>query len=873
MAGNWLARTLLMVGAVGLAVACWAGLRLEVRANVPADAQIELARLIVDGHPQALRVASENAPHRLEILHVAGTGALVVEPLTTAHNGQFTIPPEGGQGQWRQGGREDGGGALTSDGVGSRLRWEGWTSEVTLTLRAAGGPCRAIATWDGTPRVVDVPAAAPVRLTLPSSHVLYANVSPWAREVRLAAPVLPSGVVVLFGSDVVARADRHPGDAALVARLGGAERARIAALALGRAGTFAARAAALIALWFVLGLALTAPILARLAAADRAWVPVAAGFSVFGVLVTSVSYVTSVRVATPVALLILLVGAGAHWRRAGQLRDAFRETISGARRGSVVLGASLVSTMFFFRPVLRDGSWYLGHACTDAFYYANYADRFLGARPLSIVPHIILSRISDIVSLGAAALVAGTDARSIFAPLAAAVWVTLAPASAALLRRLGATEGGARAGGVLVAFSAAVHQLFSLCYLAHYLFVFASLWATFFAVTCLSPPAPLGASERRSLLATTAAIIAFAVSIYAFQFALAVAWVIVAVLVRDAAERRDRVRTLVQVGLLSLLFANLNLSVIPNFFAMKRVDNFIALDNLGRWVVFPFHDSPLFAPIALGFRDFSRMSDRGAALLAEMLGGGAHGRSWIEPFLTAYQVMSWVMVAFAVVLAALGLVRCVGRRPERLLVLVTMALLVADAVVLRRGDHVYPFGKMVLTIGAAASVLIALGLDAIAARAARRTAARWLVAGGAAALVGTGLVAGFFEGADSWLPRRSALLHQLSTHLPVFDRELIELERFLREERARSGGALQVTTRGEISDWKLTDRDRVLAFAVEGLTRPGVAAVTGRAAQPYRIVWHGRGLEGCALTRLSTPLFDVCGPEPASGQPDQSAGH
>jgi hypothetical protein len=582
------------------------------------------------------------------------------------------------------------------------------------------------------------------------------------------------------------------------------------------------------------------------------------------VLTTSLSYALPVRLALPIVLIaIATVGLWLQATRVRQLGallvEAWRDGSSGC--GGLAAMGGLSALMFFF-PVIFEGDWYLGQAYGDvSFYYLNLAQRFISERSLDVASHEQMSRWSDITSLAASAWLFGGDTRKVFAAFGGAFWLTVPFLANALLKRLGMTAAPARVGAVLLSFSANWFSLFSQGYLAHYLFVFALAWSAGMTLLCLQVSPQLERAGQWALWVATAAVYAFSISVYPFQFVLPVAWALTVALCRRQEGTRHAARELVWVGALTLALTNVSLSIILFFPEVKAFyGNFERLHALARGLIFPFYDSFSFVTIALGLRDFVLNSAQLPMLVYETL--ALDSARWLRRLVLLQRRLNTLGVLWtwpAVALVLLGWGACVWRqRREHVFLAVTMGLFVALMGFHAARGETYAFGKLALTVGVFALLLMLIGLGRLWDRVQGR-GPRVVLGVFAAGFLVLNLASGMLENGAYLLNRRSALLLELRTHVSAIDTPIKDLAALVEHERATTTGPIKVEQVGMYTDRLQQDDDRVLLWRIEHL-----ALLHGRGTAPgpgpvLRVVFNSVGEQAPADSQevQSNDIFRV----------------
>ncbi|WNG35314.1 hypothetical protein F0U61_17805 [Archangium violaceum] len=877
---GWAPRALLGLAAVYLVFLAWFALRLQVRATVEAvgGAEPTLSLSVGEGRvPVPLQRASGVGENRLVLTHLppaSGASAEVrlwVGP--TVHGGVIPHTDVRGDGDFAW---SDQVGAFVSRQPGSRLQWQGVTSGLQLRVQGTG---TLKVEWNGTEQLVplDPAAATPALLTLPASRRLFlAQLPLWTRQLSFQGEQWgsPLHVALVFGNEVLLEREAAPDQGALTVKLSAGEQLSALGQFVGHTVWLYASCALLLLVYFLCGLATCARLLPRLAPHERWVVTPGVGFSLLALLTTSLSYLAPLRVGLPIAAGVILLALWAQRAWLLPALRALRESVTADRSDNAfLLATGLLSSAILFFPALVEGDWYLGHAYTDVFYYTNFAEKFLWTPMLKVAPHEEMSRYSEIVSLAVSAVLLRSDARSVYAVQGVVFWLLLPGMSWVLLRRMVAPVSSsgltaARVGVVLTSFSAGIFFLFSQCYLAHYIFAFSLFWGVLLTMACLSDSASLAKAERWSLWIVTGIVYAFNVSIYPFQFLLPVAWAVVAVMARSAEVRRERIRELVFVGLVALVFLNVNASVILMFPAVRRFyGNFEMLNNIGKYIVFPFYKSPDFLVIAYGLRDFVLYSNTLSVWAREILGVDEGWTARLESIKQAYWTSGYVLTPFAGLLSGAGILACVRRsRKDLLFLLVTFVGFGAYLAYLAVKGETYAYGKLVMTLSAV--VLLPLGLGITLAWESRfwRFTRPALFAFAVGFLV-LNLASSSVESADSFVNRKSEELHKMRTHLPAIDIELKQLVRFMESEHERLGQPIGLSMQCRFQDFIQTDRDKVLMSRIDHLGWVLGGSAKQQGVPLYIVAFNEVGCGFSEPPALKNPLFRVLAPkqsEPSS---------
>ncbi len=822
----WLVRVLLVIAAAYWAFLVWFGVRLQVRVEVDDPTGTEPAGTLFIGRaekPMVLIPASGIGRHRLEIHHRGGGEARVLD-VRTVHNGLIPLSELARTGDWALG---DAGKSLSADEAGSVASLEAYTSDLLVTFAVGPAAGRVTLVWNGVARELDLRQndAGVRQVRLPSTRrLLLGQVSPWISVLRAEVQKAqgPVALSVVFGNE------------RLASGVGGANghvhvpippSVRWAVVK-----QFVAHGAALFlrcgALWIVFslaGLVLLGRVLGRLEPLERIAFPPIVGFSLVVVLTTSTGYVMPLKYGLPLSsALVVAIGVALLRGRVRSIAALMAEAMRSGAHWRVEMAAALLGASILFFPVFLEGEWYLGHNFVDVYHYTNFGQAFLHRPYFDVAAHAWFSRFSDCVSLSVGALLLGSDTRAVFSLVGFWVWLTVPFAASALLHRLGAGRGAAKIGAVLLGLSASIFSLFTQSYWAHYLFMGALAWSAALAAwySQLAPDAPR--SEHWTAAAAVGAAFAFAISDYSFHFVIPLGWAAAALLSREVRPRP--IRELLMVGGATALLVNVNVSVILFFGEMRRYyGDFKQVDAIARWVVFPFADSPEFAAIAYGLRDFVRNSQVIHDILADVLAlDASRWADRIDRLRDVYFSVGFGLTAVAAVLTLIGLARCFARPPQaRLLVGCTALLFFVYFGYLVAANELYGRSKLVMTMSGTLLPLMALGLGWLWEAPRARAFSRALVAAFSIAFVAVNLVTATLESADSFLNRKSELLYRIRSHLTVVDLELKELADMLGEVSSPH----DVAPTCRLLDRLGSDGDRVLVARLDHL---GLVGADGR---------------------------------------------
>lgn len=771
--------------------------------------------LFEDTEPADNTLLITNAPKN----PIAMANELYIETLVTAHRGKVLQGSAYGtlRGTWRQQGDLTCGGGFLSDRAGSSMIYEGYTSDLTLTLKKGPRAGKAEISWNGRVRVVDLyaPEEGWERVTLESPRrVLYASV-PWYCPV-LYVTVGGGGLhaeklSLIFGNEVL-HEERNT-----VLRDGTSVHlkkytAGISWALLSNALLFIARCVFLCGVYMLAGVPVVLPLWVFLSGVERCTLAFLVGFSIASVTSGALCYLFPVREAMLIAFLGLSLLYAVQISRYGLLRKIWQSPLMDPYEpaGKFLFCVALLSTLVMFFPAIVEPGWYFGQSYTDSFEYVNYPQIFLHASPGAVGFDVYAYRFVDMVVMGMNAVLLRSSTAASYAVSCAALWFMLPFIAYVLFARCLRLDKTIAWWGVgALSLSANLFSLFSQCYIAQFMAAFLLIANVTVTALIVTHGEILHGCRMRWTALPVACTYALSLAVYPYHFLLPLGVLVAALVDCIVTGRTLWVRWVLLLGLLCCVILNVNLLPVINWY--KGHIDWKRLDEIGRYVVFPFYGSlTADASIALGLKDIVLNSNFFNDLTRELIIGHRRLLGYacgILPHVRA--VVMWTSLVWCI----MGIASCMAKRGGIFLVIGTTCIVYLSVCgYYWARDQVYQFVKFLLTTGPLLIVSICIGCTAMvgwcrtprAALLLRRISTILFVA-----FITLNFVSVWCDHATLLLNRNSVLLYRLRTHVGTITDGLKSFEKFVNAGTSPLAHQ-KIIILGEYTDVYGTDNDRVI---------------------------------------------------------------